>query len=340
MSLSRYLSTLASWKGYNEADDTDDIIINLYNSQRVESYKMYLTDPWCHATVSAAAYKSGNFPGIVPNTAYCPNGVDWFKEKGLWKSYNARPEVGWIVYYDWSGYRTRVAQHVGVVIGVNGSTIVVREGNYNDMLKDRNIEIGSKFILGYGAPKWPAEETVKESSSAVNTATNSSVKIESGAETYTVKAGDNMYRISKAAGIAEEDLCKWNGITNPSLINVGQVIRLTKPEGEVKVEEPIKVTAKYDEWVARVQAELNKQFRAGLVVDGEAGPLTLGACVSIGYGAKGNLTKLVQERLGGLTIDGQFGPATYNAIKGYQESHNIPVTGRVDTATWRCFFGI
>ena len=55
-----YINKLLSWYGYNEADGTDDIIIDIYNSQRpAGSYKMTHSDPWCHATISAAAYETG-----------------------------------------------------------------------------------------------------------------------------------------------------------------------------------------------------------------------------------------------------------------------------------------
>lgn len=35
-----------------------------------------------------------------------------------------------------------------------------------------------------------------------------------------------------------------------------------------------------------------------------------------------------------LVVDGDFGPATEEAVKQFQESAGLPVTGVVDTATW------
>ena len=60
MGWTEYRNVLDSWFGYSEARGQDDIIIDIYNSQRVESYKMSHQDPWCHATISAAGYQSGN----------------------------------------------------------------------------------------------------------------------------------------------------------------------------------------------------------------------------------------------------------------------------------------
>lgn len=57
MGWKEYSDKLKEWYGYSEAKNQDDIIIDIYNSQRLAgSYKMSHTDPWCHATVSAAAY--------------------------------------------------------------------------------------------------------------------------------------------------------------------------------------------------------------------------------------------------------------------------------------------
>ena len=56
MGWTEYEKKLKEWYGYSEAKNQDDIIIDIYNKQRpAGSYKMTHTDPWCHATVSAAA---------------------------------------------------------------------------------------------------------------------------------------------------------------------------------------------------------------------------------------------------------------------------------------------
>ncbi|MCQ4691197.1 CHAP domain-containing protein [Clostridium sp. SL.3.18] len=154
MGWTEYKNVLDSWFGYSEARGQDDIIIDIYNSQRVESYKMSHQDPWCHATISAAGYQSGN-QGKVPNTAYCPYGINWFKARGLWTGRyagNYAPAVGDIIYYDWGG--DGVSDHVGAIIKVSGNTLTVREGNRNDMVCDRTISKWSNLIMGYGRPDW------------------------------------------------------------------------------------------------------------------------------------------------------------------------------------------
>lgn len=333
--LKAYLNVMESWYGYNEANGTDDIIIDLYNKQREPgTYKMSHSDPWCHATISAAAYKSGNV-GVVPNTAYCPTGVNWFKNKGKWKARSTgyKPSVGNIVYYDWSNGKDKLSDHVGVVIAVSGSTMVVREGNKNNRLEDRNISIYSASIMGYGIPDWGTES---------NTVTVNTTVTPSKGETYTVQRGDCLSAIAKAHNVTVKQLISWNNIVNPDIINVGQVLKVkgSTTVTETKEEQPQANTQnKVNDWVLRLQQQLNIQCKAGLAEDGIAGPLTLGATVVISYGAQGEITRLIQEKVGADT-DGVFGPNTKEAVMKYQKKHKLIVDGIVGHETWTSLLGL
>ncbi|MCB2007766.1 MAG: peptidoglycan DD-metalloendopeptidase family protein [Burkholderiaceae bacterium] len=46
---------------------------------------------------------------------------------------------------------------------------------------------------------------------------------------YTVKPGDTMIRIGMETGQSWRDIARWNGLTNPNVIEVGQVLRVTPP---------------------------------------------------------------------------------------------------------------
>ncbi|MGP4060541.1 LysM peptidoglycan-binding domain-containing protein [Halobacillus sp. H74] len=50
---------------------------------------------------------------------------------------------------------------------------------------------------------------------------------EKQATTYTVKAGDTLYRIALKYGMGVQQLASLNDISNPSLIQVGQVLKIT-----------------------------------------------------------------------------------------------------------------
>ena len=55
-------------------------------------------------------------------------------------------------------------------------------------------------------------------------------EIEARPQTYTVKRGDTLHQIALDNGLDYRDLVTWNGIENPNVIRVGQVLRLTAPE--------------------------------------------------------------------------------------------------------------
>ena len=59
------------------------------------------------------------------------------------------------------------------------------------------------------------------------------VEIEPYPETYKVKPGDTLIQISLDSGQSARDIARWNGLTDPGKIVVGQVLRLVPPlEGE------------------------------------------------------------------------------------------------------------
>jgi len=55
-------------------------------------------------------------------------------------------------------------------------------------------------------------------------------------------------------------------------------------------------------------------------------------------GAKGQSVKVVQEALG-LNADGDFGPGTEKAVKSFQKSNGLKVTGIVDAQTFKAIKG-
>ena len=117
-----------------------------------------------------------------------------------------------------------------------------------------------------------------------------------------------------------------NGLLNDATWNVfksrltGAPVTNTVPNSKPS-ETPSKPSS-YDQWVADLQAELNRQYNTGLAVDGLKGPKTLAACPLVKKGARGNITRLIQKRLNSvgfhLSTDGIFGSGTYNAVNVFQ----------------------
>lgn len=105
------------------------------------------------------------------------------------------------------------------------------------------------------------------------------------------------------------------------------------------------VTTTGDDWVRRLQQECNAQGFSNQKVDGVAGVNTLNGCPTLRQGARGNITKLLQEKLVSLGystngVDSIYGSGTANAVKSYQKSKGLSQDGICGQATWRKLLGL
>ena len=97
--------------------------------------------------------------------------------------------------------------------------------------------------------------------------------------------------------------------------------------------------------IAILQQELNKQCKANLVVDNIAGPKTLNACIMVREGARGNITRWIQNKLNSLgyncgNADGIFGNNTKSAVMKLQQARGLVVDGIVGNNTWKALLGM
>ena len=87
------------------------------------------------------------------------------------------------------------------------------------------------------------------------------------------------------------------------------------------------------------QTELNDQFGADLDVDGIWGPKTQAAAVNVRWGARGNLTRIIQGALyargyDAHGFDGIFGPGCERAVRAFQHNSGLWADGIVGPNTW------
>ncbi|WP_460565277.1 peptidoglycan DD-metalloendopeptidase family protein [Hydrogenophaga aquatica] len=103
------------------------------------------------------------------------------------------------------------------------------------MLKWGAAVVAVVLLGACAAPKRPAQRApvVDRTGSA---ATTTAQPLPPGAENagkpgyYTVRPGDTLMRIGLETGQAWRDIQAWNGIVNPNLIEVGQVLRVVPPQ--------------------------------------------------------------------------------------------------------------
>lgn len=112
------------------------------------------------------------------------------------------------------------------------------------------------------------------------------------------------------------------------------------PDIEVPATNNDSISDSGDNWIRRLQEECNKQGFSNQSVDGIPGPNTLKGCPIIKEGARGNITKLLQEKLVSLGyntngVDGIFGSGTKSAVIAFQKSKGLSTDGIVGENTWR-----
>lgn len=161
-----------SWIGKNEKDGSYKTIIDIYNSYAgpfPRGIKMDYSWAWCACTWSALAIALG-YTDIMPLEISCGYLIDAAKKMGIWVENDGYiPSPGDAVLYDWgdSGVGDNVGwpDHVGVVDYVNPDAgyFTVVEGNCDDMVKKRTVDINGRFIRGFIAPRYTTDEIINES---------------------------------------------------------------------------------------------------------------------------------------------------------------------------------
>ncbi len=106
---------------------------------------------WCACFVSWCADQCGLLDsGAVPKFAGVGTGVQWFQSRGQWLDGPATPEPGMIIFFQWYGSDSLIADHVGIVERVEDGRIYTIEGNSDNMVRQNSYPVGYGEILGYG----------------------------------------------------------------------------------------------------------------------------------------------------------------------------------------------
>lgn len=122
---------------------------------------------WCHAFVSWCANECGFIDSnIIPKTAACETGRQWFISKQLYqKAGSYTPQAGDIIYFDKAG--AGESHHVGIVEYVENGVVHTIEGNKNDQVMRGHYELTYKGIMGYGTPEYPDEGLTSSTASEI-----------------------------------------------------------------------------------------------------------------------------------------------------------------------------
>lgn len=120
--------------------------------------------------------------------------------------------------------------------------------------------------------------------------------------TYVVKRGDTLTSIAKVYGVTVSDLQKWNQISNPNMVQVGQVLKIYRNEG--------KMTYVLPDGALHITSPLTK---------GESVRLVQKALVAVYF--------YPDKRAVDKGVDGIYGEKTANAVARFQLMNGLTSDG-------------
>ena len=106
---------------------------------------------WCACFVS---WCYGQMGLSEPRFAACQSqGIPWFQSHGQWGGRDyANIAPGDAIFFDWD--LDGSADHVGLVVGTDGSRVYTVEGNTGDACKIKSYSLTYECIKGYGLMNW------------------------------------------------------------------------------------------------------------------------------------------------------------------------------------------
>ena len=106
---------------------------------------------WCACFVS---WCYGQMGLSEPRFAACQSqGIPWFQSHGQWGGRDyATIAPGDAIFFDWD--LDGSADHVGIVVGTDGSRVYTVEGNSGDACKIKSYSLTYECIKGYGLMNW------------------------------------------------------------------------------------------------------------------------------------------------------------------------------------------
>ena len=106
---------------------------------------------WCACFVS---WCYGQMGLSEPRFAACQSqGIPWFQSHGQWGGRDyANIAPGDAIFFDWD--LDGSADHVGIVVGTDGSRVYTVEGNSGDACKIKSYDLNYQCIKGYGLMNW------------------------------------------------------------------------------------------------------------------------------------------------------------------------------------------
>ena len=166
----KVVATAKKYIGCRESDNSHRQFVDRYNSfsPLPRGHRMTYSAAWCATFVSAIAIEC-NLTDIMPVECSCNNMIDLYKKIGRWQENDTYiPKIGDVIFYDWddgqdfaSSDNVGRVEHVGIVINIANKVITVIEGNKNDAVETRFVNVNGKYVRGYGLPNYVSKAKVE-----------------------------------------------------------------------------------------------------------------------------------------------------------------------------------
>lgn len=122
--------------GYQEGGSSNQLSGEVYGGVNFTEYGRWygVQSLWCAMFASWCADVAGISTTIIPKHAYTPDGLKWFRDRGLAYSRakveagEYTPQPGDLIYFK-SSRNKNPTNHVGIVSGYSNGTVYVIEGN-------------------------------------------------------------------------------------------------------------------------------------------------------------------------------------------------------------------
>lgn len=148
---------IKSWRGYSESNGkAQKYIIQPYN-KLTHRHLNCKTTKWCMITIVSCLYQSGVPKSKIYKSSGCLQQMRWFKSKKRWKVRGTKPQVGWIVFFDFKKEKNGKPTHCGMITSADYKKkgyAYSFEGNKQDAVGCRHFSYSAsnKCIVGYGIP--------------------------------------------------------------------------------------------------------------------------------------------------------------------------------------------
>ena len=212
---SAVVNKMLAWEGYSEQNGKFKALIDGYNDYLptavkagCANYAVKYSDEWC-ATAASYAYIACGIGYLFPVECSCPRMVTLAKSMGIWQENDGYvPDPADAVLYDWEdsgkGDSTGTPDHIGIVISVDKSkgTFVVMEGNKDEAVGRRTMNINGRYIRGFITPKFV-------------TGTNTGgISAQTAVKKEEVKPAVKTYEVSKTGTPNKKTVIKWGLLKN------------------------------------------------------------------------------------------------------------------------------